>query len=292
MEKEQMDLLKEKFEEAYKVKWEADDVEWKEMGYGKSLAYLKWSTCWRLMKQVYPDANYRVIETIEANPLWNVNGYGFVKVGVSALGVEHIQTFPIMDNRNNAMKINSEKLGNGTIIKGIDGRDVSDSIQRALVKACAMFGIGLAIYEGKIEKPKDVLDRERKYQLEEQRKAKEKPLNDGDNGENNYNPLEASNYEAVEPHRATEFEEPTPEVVTDEPIDKKAEPATPKQISLVAEMMKNRGIAKETIQNGTGVTVSRNMTKGEANTVIRFLNSLPRKSKEPSGKIAEDNLPF
>lgn len=140
MEKEVMDLLSEKFNEAYGRNIADDDVESKTIC-GTTLYYLKWATAWRIMKEVYPDANYRMIETPEGSPVWNINGYGMVKCAVSALGVEHMETFPVMDMRNNAMKIET-----------IDARDVNDSIQRGLTKACARFGVGLSIYEGHFKK--------------------------------------------------------------------------------------------------------------------------------------------
>ena len=141
MEQEKLDELKAKFAEAYEWRADDSDIDWKEMGYGKALAYLSWAVAWRKMKEIYPDANYRLIETIEGSPLWNVNGYGVLKCAVSACGVEHCETFPIMDNKNNAMKIES-----------IDARDINDSMQRGLTKAIARFGVGLYIFEGKCEK--------------------------------------------------------------------------------------------------------------------------------------------
>lgn len=139
----EIEQLKEAFAKAYE--WRADeaDIDWKDTGYGKPLAYLNWAVAWRVMKEYYPDANYRLVETVEGSPLWNVNGYGMLKCAVSACGVEHIETFPIMDNRNNSVAIDK-----------IDGRDINDSMQRGLTKAVARFGIGLYIYEGKCEQRK------------------------------------------------------------------------------------------------------------------------------------------
>ena len=143
MEQERLDELKAKFAEAYEWRADESDIEFKEMGYGKSLAYLSWAVAWRKMKEIYPDCNYRLVENADGNPLWNVNGYGMLKCAVSACGVEHIETFPIMDNKNNAVAIES-----------IDARDINDSMQRGLTKAIARFGVGLYIFEGKLEAPK------------------------------------------------------------------------------------------------------------------------------------------
>ena len=143
MDKEQMEDLRAKFALAYEWRADESDIDFKQTGYGKDLAYLSWAVAWRKMKEIYPDANYRLVETVEGSPLWNVNGYGMLKCAVSAMGVEHVETFPVMDNKNNSVKI-----------ENVDGRDVNDSMQRGLTKAIARFGVGLYIFEGKLEAPK------------------------------------------------------------------------------------------------------------------------------------------
>lgn len=152
MDNEKMELIAKKFKEAYDWRADETDVDWKDTGRAQ-LAYLNWAVAWRKMKEVYPDANYRLIDH-DGDPLWNINGYGMLKCAVSALGVEYVETFPIMDNRNNAMQIES-----------ITARDVNDSMQRGLTKAIARFGVGLYIYEGKLEMPSQV-----KAKFEERRK--------------------------------------------------------------------------------------------------------------------------
>ena len=144
MDKEQIEELRAKFALAYEWRADKNDVDFKQVGYGKDLAYLSWAVAWRKMKEIYPDANYRLVETVEGSPLWNVNGYGMLKCAVSACGVEHVETFPIMDNKNNSVKI-----------ENVNGRDVNDSMQRGLTKAIARFGVGLYIFEGKLETPKE-----------------------------------------------------------------------------------------------------------------------------------------
>ena len=143
MDKEQMEDLRAKFALAYEWRADESDIDFKQTGYGKDLAYLSWAVAWRKMKEIYPDANYRLVETVEGSPLWNVNGYGMLKCAVSACGVEHVETFPVMDNKNNSVKI-----------ENVDGRDVNDSMQRGLTKAITRFGVGLYIFEGKLEAPK------------------------------------------------------------------------------------------------------------------------------------------
>lgn len=161
MDKEMVDLLSSKFEEAYawRAKWE--DVETKSISQATTFFYINWAVAWRKMKEFYPDANYRVIENAEGSPLWNVNGYGMVKCAVSALGVEYVETYPIMDKRNSAMKI-----------ENITARDVNDSIQRGLTKAIARFGVGMYIYEGKT---KELEDEKRRREMATPKKPYAKP---------------------------------------------------------------------------------------------------------------------
>ena len=156
MDKEQIEELRAKFALAYEWRADASDIDWKPTRYkdkstgqwkdGKDLAYLSWAVAWRKMKEIYPDANYRLVETVEGSPLWNVNGYGMLKCAVSACGVEFVETFPVMTGgANDAMPFDQ-----------IDSRDVNDSAQRGLTKAIARFGVGLYIFEGKLETPNQV----------------------------------------------------------------------------------------------------------------------------------------
>jgi hypothetical protein len=61
----------------------------------------------------------------------------YVKVGVVANGVEHIDYLPIMDFRNNAIPVDKVNMF-----------DVNKTIQRSTAKAIAMHGIGLALWTG------------------------------------------------------------------------------------------------------------------------------------------------
>lgn len=158
-----IERLKTTFAEAYEWRADASDIDWKEMGYGKKLAYLSWAVAWRKFKEFYPDANYRLIETPEGSPLWNVNGYGMLKCAVSACDTEFVETFPVMDNKNASIAIES-----------IDARDVNDAMQRGLTKAIARFGVGLYIFEGKLETPNQVA----KPQPQPTSKAPSKPKDD------------------------------------------------------------------------------------------------------------------
>lgn len=151
------DLIKERaeaFEKANAHRFDEKDIEWKptyrknrQTGQSEEsgkLAYLNWATAWETMKKFYPDCNFEVLDH-DGDPLFNVNGYGMVKVSVSALGVTHTEVFPIMHGGANE----------ATVMEEIDARDINDSIQRAVTKACARFGVGLYIYQGKLKEPKE-----------------------------------------------------------------------------------------------------------------------------------------
>lgn len=266
MEKEIQEELQKKFEVAYCKRFGKDDIDWKptlrkdkrtgEMVEGKPLAYLNWAVAWRAMKEIYPDANYRVVETPEGSPLWNINGYGMVKCAVSTMGVEHVETFPVMQGgRNDSMKIEE-----------IDGRDVNDSIQRGLTKACARFGIGLYIYEGKLESQNSV-------------PAKSHV---------NYEPLKKEEDNA----------NPATPVHTDTPIVKVGVPlASARQKSYINSLLTQKGMTAEAVKNATNVDLT-NMdaiTTTEAGTAITFLVKLPavaKKAPEPEEYIKDEDLPF
>lgn len=140
----------ETFEKAYAIRFAPEDIDWKptrikdkvtgEMKEGKPLAYLNWATAWKAFAELYPEGHIEVIEH-EGNPLFIVNGHGMVKVKCEADGFSYTEVFPLMEGgANSSMSLDK-----------IDGRDVSDAIQRAITKVIARFGIGLYIYEGKLD---------------------------------------------------------------------------------------------------------------------------------------------
>lgn len=62
---------------------------------------------------------------------------GWVKVGVTICGIEHIEHYPIMDYKNNSIPADE-----------ITSTDANKAVKRALAKACAEHGLALYIYEG------------------------------------------------------------------------------------------------------------------------------------------------
>lgn len=143
-----------RFEQACSIRFLDEDIEWKDTfkkdrDTGKlekvgELAYLNWAVAWRHFLTIYPEGELTVLEH-DGNPLWDINGFGMVKVSLTACGITRTELFPIMrGGQNDAMPTDT-----------IDARDINDAIQRATVKLIARFGVGLYIYEGKLP-PKKV----------------------------------------------------------------------------------------------------------------------------------------
>ena len=129
-----------------------------------SLSYISWAAAWAEVKKVHPDAEYRVYECdvymphstetmeyengeiVSTNRMtrgiprrfWFDDGRtGWVKVGVTICGIEHIEHYPIMDYKNNSIPADK-----------ITSMDANKAVKRALAKACAEHGLALYIYEG------------------------------------------------------------------------------------------------------------------------------------------------
>ena len=112
-------------------------------------SYISWASAWDLLKTHCPDAQRKVYEHEHTGLNYFTDGRTcYVKVGVTANGVEHIDYLPIMDFRNNAIPVDKVNMF-----------DVNKTIQRSTAKAIAMHGIGLALWTGEdlsIEVPKEV----------------------------------------------------------------------------------------------------------------------------------------
>lgn len=101
------------------------------------LTYLSWAFAWGEVKKLHPDATYTVYETPEGCFYFTDGKTCWVKTGVTINGIEHIEYLPVMDNRNNSIKL-----------ENVTSFDVNKSIQRSLTKAIARHGLGLYIYAG------------------------------------------------------------------------------------------------------------------------------------------------
>jgi hypothetical protein len=98
--------------------------------------YLSWANAWNILKNEYPDAQRTIYESPHTGLNYFTDGRtGYVKVGITIAGLEHIDMLPIMDFRNNSIPV--EK---------ITSSDVNKSIQRSTAKAIAMHGLGIQLW--------------------------------------------------------------------------------------------------------------------------------------------------
>ena len=103
-----------------------------------NVKYLSWSYAWEILKAHYPTAKRVVYE----NPSTGLNYFtdgntAYVKVGVEVEGIENIDYLPIMDFRNQSIRLDK-----------LTSMDVNKAIQRSTAKAIAMHGLGLQLWTG------------------------------------------------------------------------------------------------------------------------------------------------
>ncbi len=102
-----------------------------------NLNYLSWAWAWEEFKKNVPDGNYKVYEDKDGRNYHNDGKTAWVKVGVIAGELEHIEYLPIMDFKNKSIQMSA-----------LTSMDVNKAIQRALTKGIARHGLGLYIYAG------------------------------------------------------------------------------------------------------------------------------------------------
>ncbi len=125
------------------------------------LSYLSWAWAWQYVKELYPDASYKVIEFDNKPYLFDENLGYLLSTEVTIEGETLPMSLPVMDGANNAMKhvkysyqvqewANGKRTGK-MIDKWVEPAtmfDINKTMMRCLVKNLAMFGIGLYIYAG------------------------------------------------------------------------------------------------------------------------------------------------
>jgi len=100
--------------------------------------YLSWSNAWAMLKNEFDTANRIIYEDPHTGLNFFTDGKtAYVKVGVVVEGIEHIDYLPVMDFRNNSIKVDD-----------VTSFDVNKTIQRATAKAIAMHGLGLTLWSG------------------------------------------------------------------------------------------------------------------------------------------------
>ena len=119
----------------------------------KGLSYLSWPFAFRYLKQHFPSLYVAFEEKTVGWPVFGEPGAYIVRPYLTD-GIKRTPAlvFPVMDRKHNS-------------VQQLDGRAISDNIQRASVKCIATFtGLGLRLYAGedipKEEAPKQPLQQE------------------------------------------------------------------------------------------------------------------------------------
>jgi len=102
--------------------------------------YVSWTEAWKEVKKIYPDTNFHVYSNEKGFPAFissKAHVGAFVKVGITINKIEHIEYYPVTDNYNKAIDVDS-----------LNVFAINTAIQRAKVKAIAHHGLGLYVYEG------------------------------------------------------------------------------------------------------------------------------------------------
>lgn len=98
-------------------------------------SYLSWPYAVTELRKRHPTATWRAVR-FEGKPFLQTAENGcFVEVEVTVDGVSLSQVHPVLDHRNKPIPIPN-------------AFDINTSLQRALVKAIALHGLGLYIYAG------------------------------------------------------------------------------------------------------------------------------------------------
>jgi hypothetical protein len=135
----------------------------------QGLTYLSWSYAWAEIKKAdehasvtiheFPmlDSNFQVIQGVTVPYLKTPEGY-FVRVSVTINGHTETETLPVMDNKNVPLgtigPIWVKKEGAAKAVREFGQTpqptsfDINSSHKRCMVKAIALHGLGLYIYNG------------------------------------------------------------------------------------------------------------------------------------------------
>lgn len=101
-----------------------------------NLSYISWATAWSECKKRFPDMNRTVYESETGMNYFTDGSTAWVKVGVTINGLECIDYLPIMNHMNKSIPL-----------ANITSFDINKSIQRSMVKALALHGLALNIYQ-------------------------------------------------------------------------------------------------------------------------------------------------
>lgn len=113
------------------------------------LTYISWASAWAEVKKLFPNATYTVnpqaMDELGNTRFWHDDGKtGWVDVSVTIEDLTYREVLAIMDFRNKSIPADQ-----------ITSVDANKSMKRCLVKALAMHGLGLYIYQGE-ELPEEI----------------------------------------------------------------------------------------------------------------------------------------
>jgi hypothetical protein len=100
-------------------------------------SYLSWAWAWQIAKLHDQNVRQTVYETPEGRNYWHDGKTAWVKVGVTMFDREHIEYYPIIDYKNQAIPVDK-----------ITSMNVNTSLQRGSTKALGRHGLGLYLYAG------------------------------------------------------------------------------------------------------------------------------------------------
>jgi Protein of unknown function (DUF1071) len=103
--------------------------------------YLSWAWAVKTLREYDPTATWEV-KRFDGMPYMKTDCGYFVEVGVTVQGMELTQIHPVLNNQNKP-------------VPNPNAFDINTAIQRCLVKAIALHGLGLYIYAGEDLPPSD-----------------------------------------------------------------------------------------------------------------------------------------
>lgn len=110
--------------------------------------YLSWANAWGMVKQAYPNANYKITEFpefIQTKNGWEPTGRD-VDYRQTSAGVE-VETVVTINGESYSSKLFVMDYRNKPVLNP-NYFDINKTQQRALVKALAIAGLGLNVYAG------------------------------------------------------------------------------------------------------------------------------------------------
>ena len=113
------------------------------------LTYLSWAWAWGIVKENFPNANYRVRQYDGRPYLFDENLGYLVTTEVTIQGETIEMSLPVMDGANKAQKNVAYTYGKyNKTCEAATMFDINTAIMRCLTKNLAMFGLGHYIYAG------------------------------------------------------------------------------------------------------------------------------------------------